>query len=1271
MPTTFETDLSGDAPASATTAFLIDIGGTAQGEIGAAGDTDFIAVDLVAGESYCFAMVGIGLECLTNPLLRLIAPDGSTELALNDDGLPNLNATFSFTAIVSGRYYLAASATGTGTGSYGVAASAGDKADVDLAMIAGVLDSHASWTATRGSGVNLSFGFSDSIDHGQTGFQHFTEAQKETTRAVLAHFAEITGLSFTEVNPGGYTDAAVLLYGNYSAEDGSGAWGGLPADPDFASTSGDVWVNTAAPPTEAPQPGSWYYQMMLHEIGHSMGLTHPGLYDAGGGSAISFGVDAQFWQDSAQFTVMSYFAADDPQGAGLPEGVGGSALQADTLGLCDMLALQQIYGANSATRAGNTVYGFGATAGGVYDFVQNLDPMLTIWDGGGHDRLDLSRYAADQQISLAAGSQSSVGGFVLNLGIAFGAVIEEARGGRGDDRMTGNAVANDLGGNDGADVIDGGAGNDSLHGGAGSDSLYGGAGDDLLAGDDSTSGVAAPEVFRLVATDAAAGAALDLGSATLFPTQSFTLELVWQQAALGNEHYVLQFGNFAIYRHADGAASILFGGAEVEDWHYGILPPALTDGAAHRLSISFDDLTGALSIYLDGVRTAERVFPTTTRGLDVVAGIVIDDQAAVGDIRLFDHARSAQDIWDNAWTHLPDPLNTAGLLHNWQGDGSGNLVNVFDILPDLTGSGPVGTLDVTLQAQSVGNAMQGGAGNDSYHVFSTLDTVQELAGQGTDEVLAHVDFALASGQAVERLSVAEGSGGITLAGNGAVNRLTSSAGDADTLAGGGGNDSYHLYHSEDRVEEAAGGGTDTILAHANHVLASGTAVETLRAMGLQALTLVGNGLANRLVGSTGHGDTLAGGAGNDRFYLYNAAARVTEAAAGGLDRLYAYADCSLAAGSHVEELHAMGNAGRDLTGNELANIFYSNAQHADTLRGGGGDDIYHLRHLGDRVIEAAGGGHDILYAAVSHSLAAGSQVEELHAAGPAAISLTGNARANAFYGSASHADTLAGGDGNDVYFVQASAQQVIEAAGGGADQLHAAVDYALAAGVAVEEIWSTGASGLHLTGNGLANQLHGSAAFADTLAGGAGNDTYWLSHAGAAVIEAAGGGRDVVMTSVNHALGAGMAVEELRATGTAGLRLTGNALANRIFGGIGADSLSGGAGQDHLYGGEDVAADRFVFASLADSLIGPTRDVIHDFTTGIDRIDLRTLDANTGLAGNQAFGFSPAGPLAFGLWLVVELAQVIVSGDVTGDGLADFEIGLAGITGLAPGDFLL
>ncbi len=118
------------------------------------------------------------------------------------------------------------------------------------------------------------------------------------------------------------------------------------------------------------------------------------------------------------------------------------------------------------------------------------------------------------------------------------------------------------------------------------------------------------------------------------------------------------------------------------------------------------------------------------------------------------------------------------------------------------------------------------------------------------------------------------------------------------------------------------------------------------------------------------------------------------------------------------------------------------------------------------------------------------------------------------------------------------------------------------------------------------------------MAGGAGNDTYFVDNAADVVNEAAGQGTDTVFASVNYSLTAGSEIEFLRANaGATGLSLTGNEFANRLVGGAGNDTLDGGAGNDSLGGG----AGNDIFKFLA----GFGQDTITDFT------------AHAGAAGNK------------------------------------------------------
>jgi Ca2+-binding RTX toxin-like protein len=181
-----------------------------------------------------------------------------------------------------------------------------------------------------------------------------------------------------------------------------------------------------------------------------------------------------------------------------------------------------------------------------------------------------------------------------------------------------------------------------------------------------------------------------------------------------------------------------------------------------------------------------------------------------------------------------------------------------------------------------------------------------------------------------------------------------------------------------------------------------------------------------------------------------------------------------------------------------------------------------------------------------------------------------------------------------------------------------------------------------------------------------------------------------VKASVDYTLG--VDVEHLFLIGTAAIDGTGNELANKLFGnaeanvlsglagddrlsgGDGNDTLIGGAGRDILIGGAD--ADTFRYLGASDSgATGATRDNIADFVAGTDKIDLAAIDANS-VGGTADDAFSFVGAAAFShtageLRATAAGANTLVSGDLDGDAVADFQILLTGAHTLSAGDFLL
>ena len=162
---------------------------------------------------------------------------------------------------------------------------------------------------------------------------------------------------------------------------------------------------------------------------------------------------------------------------------------------------------------------------------------------------------------------------------------------------------------------------------------------------------------------------------------------------------------------------------------------------------------------------------------------------------------------------------------------------------------------------------------------------------------------------------------------------------------------------------------------------------------------------------------------------------------------------------------------------------------------------------------------------------------------------------------------------------------------------------------------------------------------------------------------------------------------ENKVGGSAGDVLVGQNDANDVLMGLsGADTLRGRNGNDVLIGGlsQDMLTggagrDVFVFNALRDSTTR-SPDVIADLKTGQDDIDLSTIDAIEGTAGNDPFKF--IGDRAFsgvkGELHYIQASKfdtgnddIFVEGDVNGDGRADFRIEIKGVASLTAGDFIL
>ncbi len=459
-----------DAEAATTTLYSMSAGDEFWGNLDQ-GTSDWIAVTLTAGTTYSFGAVGVGAvrSGVVDPELFLRAADGSV-LVQDDDNGAGLSASVTFTAVTSGVYYVEVNAkVSSPDGSYGLSMTEGDRPSYGTELGAAIIYRPGkSWSDTPDTPVVVTWGLrTDGPASDASGddapFSQLTAAQYAAAKYALGNYSDVAGIVFQEVNPGGTTNEATILMGAYtSTTDGAGAFAYYPGSEASGKNAGDLWLNDQYVSTTDLQFGTYSQFVFLHELGHAMGLAHPGDYNAAPGVSITYANSAQFMQDSEQYSVMSYFHARATE----PD---APKTYADTLMMYDIFAVQQLYGVNHATRAGDDTYGFHSTVGGAYDFTVNTDPLMCIWDGAGNDTLDLSGFGGAQVIDLNDGHFSSVGGFSNNLSIALGAMIENAVGGKGSDHVIGNALANRLGGGKGADSLAGGGGDDSLTGNKGAD----------------------------------------------------------------------------------------------------------------------------------------------------------------------------------------------------------------------------------------------------------------------------------------------------------------------------------------------------------------------------------------------------------------------------------------------------------------------------------------------------------------------------------------------------------------------------------------------------------------------------------------------------------------------------------------------------------------------------------------------------------------------------------------------------------------------------------
>jgi serralysin len=187
---------------------------------------------------------------------------------------------------------------------------------------------------------------------------------------------------------------------------------------------------------------NYEYEVLLHEIGHALGLKHTFAADEENIATLNYAEDTTKW------TAMSYTE--------VPRTFDGEFRP------FDIMALSEFYGINPSYKSGDDTYRF------------DLSEGVVIADGGGLDTIDYSSSRENSYLDLRAGAESYLGeqaDLIIapnQLAIAYSVTIENVMAGAGDDTIIGNEVNNILYSHGGDDRINAGEGADSVSAGTGS-----------------------------------------------------------------------------------------------------------------------------------------------------------------------------------------------------------------------------------------------------------------------------------------------------------------------------------------------------------------------------------------------------------------------------------------------------------------------------------------------------------------------------------------------------------------------------------------------------------------------------------------------------------------------------------------------------------------------------------------------------------------------------------------------------------------------------------
>ena len=1193
---------NGDASADTGTNYTIVLGDVFQGTLDPAADKDWVKVELTVGTIYDFTLTGVD-----SAEFELF--DSSGNQIVSGGVIPS-GAKLIFSPTVTGTYYIHVGSTDSDhLGDYEISL-------VENTIPEGTYDDIADYLTGGfwewiGSTTSRAF----DVDPGgvlTTNITALTEEGQQLARWALEAWTKVTGIKFEFVDD----DNAHITFDDN--ENAAGAAGHTTfVESNGLIISSHVNISTDTLIASGTTIGSSSFSTYIHEIGHALGLGHPGPYN----SSADFGHDNIFLNDSDQTSIMSYMSQIENTY------INASYAISVTPMIADIIAIQNLYGMPDNINIGDTIYGYQSNVDGY------LGEFFKLWTGEANPftsidmtsdtgtptiRLRLSDLDDDGDPDLVIGNNTGLLYYFENTGTSSNPSFTERNG--TDNPLEGISVGSystptftDLDGDDDHDLIVGnGQGDIAYYENTGTTTSPSFTQRTEMTNpfDNITSGTWS----TLTLTDLDGDGDPDL--------------------AVGDDDGVVHY-----YENTGTSAEPDF---------------ALRSGEANPFNNADADAHSTpVFVDLDG---------------DTDFDLVVGNRS--GDIFYFENTGTTTNPSFTQRTNFDNPFHgtnagfyTAPAFVDLDGNGNLDFI-VGNIYGDIhyfknTGTRTNPEFVATNFSQPVTLTLYDNSGTDTLDLRTDKDDQRVyLRPEGISDV-----YGLTGNLIIARDTVIEnyiaGSGNDLVAGNAIANYINGRDGD-DQLWGSGGDDVLEGGAGADRLDGDEGMDWVSYQESSAAVtvnLADGTVtgghaegdvlteIENVIGSNYEDV-LVGNDDANRLEGGAG-ADQLNGGAGVDWVSYQGSNDGVT---------------IDLSEGSG-EGGHAQGDVITNIenvAGSDYADVLWGDG-NANKLEGGEGDD--ELRGSGGEDILEGGDGDDWLYGSTGADRFEGGAgfdvlTYQLSDAGVTinleAGTLTGGyAQGDVFTGierivGSDYRDVLTGGNGSNVLYgiggddeLRGNDGDDVLEGGAGADQLNggAGVDLALYlesdAGVTVN-LGDNTASGGHaqgdeitgienisgsdyhdvLTGDNGANVLYGiggddelrgndgddvleGGAGADQLDGGVGID--WLSYAGS------DGAVSVRLydgyARRGHAEGDVISgFENLRGSDYAD-RLAGTGSANQLEGGVGNDQLRGSSGDDVLEGGAG-----------ADGLSGGR---------GIDTISYRSSD--TGVTVNLKEGTSEGG----------------------------------------------